>query len=326
MVMTVDEFDQQAKADAGKLRPTLVPVDTVRVIAAIREQEERAGERAVPELIRKSEKKDKGIFKCPYCGKEFEAWISNVMRGRQHSCGCMKGAFIVESRGTHGETRTRLYRTYRHILERCNQPSCKEYQWYGARGIKCEFRSYEEFRDYARANGYRDDLTCERIDVNGNYAPGNIAFIPATLQARNTRSNIRIEYKGLTMCAAEWAEVLGMNQDTLTKRKRSGWSDQKTLETPVRGKEGVDISLVPIEAIAAIRAVRLFGVMKYHDPDNWKRVEPQRYKDAAYRHWLAYLDGEKNDPESGLPHLWHLACNIAFLIELEKGADDEAGR
>ena len=46
-------------------------------------------------------------------------------------------------------------------------------------------------------------------------------------------------------------------------------------------------------------------------------MEPQRYRDALYRHWLAYLRGEKYDLESGLPHLWHLACNAAFLIEME---------
>lgn len=85
-------------------------------------------------------------------------------------------------------------------------------------------------------------------------------------------------------------------------------------------------TLVPVGAINAVAAIREYGCRKYHDPDNWKKVEPQRYKDAAYRHWLAYLDGEKNDPESGLPHLWHLACNIAFLIEMERSdADGRAG-
>lgn len=76
-------------------------------------------------------------------------------------------------------------------------------------------------------------------------------------------------------------------------------------------------SLVPVALIRAVTAIREYGCRKYNDPDNWKRVEPQRYRDAAYRHWLAYLDGEKRDPESGLPHLWHLACNIAFLIAME---------
>ena len=76
-------------------------------------------------------------------------------------------------------------------------------------------------------------------------------------------------------------------------------------------------TLVPTGIIKGIAAVRWFGVEKYHDPENWKQVEPERYRDAAYRHWLAYLDGETYDPESGLPHLWHMACNLGFLIEME---------
>ena len=79
-------------------------------------------------------------------------------------------------------------------------------------------------------------------------------------------------------------------------------------------------TLVPPALIEAVAAVREYGCSKYHAPDNWRRVEPQRYRDALYRHWLAYLKNpEACDPESGLPHLWHLACNAAFLIEMEKG-------
>lgn len=313
----VHEDDQQAKADAGKPRPTLVPVSLIEAVTAIREYEEKEG-RMLPRLLRKAETKGKGVFECQYCGREFEAWTSNVMQGRQHSCGCMKGRFQVESKGTHGATKTRLYTIWRHIQERCYDQGCKEYKWYGARGITCEFKSFEQFRDYALEHGYNDDLTCERNDVNGNYAPGNISFIPLTLQARNTRSNVRIEYKGINLCAAEWAEMLGIKADTITARKRRGWSDEKTLETPVKGNNMPDISLVPMGIVNAVRQVRLFGMSKYNDPENWRQVEPQRYKDALYRHWLSYLKGEQCDPESGLPHLWHLACNAAFLIEMEE--------
>ncbi len=77
-------------------------------------------------------------------------------------------------------------------------------------------------------------------------------------------------------------------------------------------------TLVPVSLMEAVTAVREYGCAKYHDPENWRRVEPQRYRDALYRHWLAYLKGEKKDQESGLPHLWHLACNVAFLIEMEQ--------
>ena len=77
-------------------------------------------------------------------------------------------------------------------------------------------------------------------------------------------------------------------------------------------------SLVPVSLIEAVTAIRMYGSQKYGDPENWRKVEPQRYRDALYRHWLAYLKGEQCDQESGLPHLWHLACNVAFLIEMEE--------
>lgn len=78
-------------------------------------------------------------------------------------------------------------------------------------------------------------------------------------------------------------------------------------------------TLVHTSLIRAVAAIREYGIQKYHDPENWKHVEPQRYKDALYRHLLAYLDDPGGvDEESGLSHLWHLACNVDFLIEMEE--------
>ena len=93
----------------------------------------------------------------------------------------------------------------------------------------------------------------------------------------------------------------------------------KELNQEAKADKGkLRLSLVPRGIIRAIARIRMYGVEKYKDPDNWKRVEIERYRDAAFRHFLAYLDDHAGvDPESGLPHLWHLACNIAFLIELE---------
>jgi len=80
------------------------------------------------------------------------------------------------------------------------------------------------------------------------------------------------------------------------------------------------LTLAPRRIIWDIAAVREYGNRKYGDPENWRTVDPERYRDAAYRHWLAYLDDPQGvDEESGLPHLWHLACNIAFLCEMEDG-------
>lgn len=80
------------------------------------------------------------------------------------------------------------------------------------------------------------------------------------------------------------------------------------------------LSLVPRRIIWDVAAIREYGNNKYPDggPDNWRGVEPERYRDAAYRHFLGYLDDPSSvDSESGFPHLWHLATNIAFLCELE---------
>jgi len=78
------------------------------------------------------------------------------------------------------------------------------------------------------------------------------------------------------------------------------------------------LSLVPMRILWAIARVREFGVKKYGQTDSWCRVSPERYRDALLRHIAAYIDDPAGtDDESGLPHLWHAACNIAFLIALE---------
>ena len=103
--------------------------------------------------------------------------------------------------------------------------------------------------------------------------------------------------------------------------KRCGLAEECTEKNQEakHDKGKLRLTLVPTEIIKAIAVIRMYGTEKYKDPDNWKKVEAQRYRDAAYRHFLAYLEHPYElDPESRLPHLWHLACNIAFLIEMEK--------
>ena len=83
-------------------------------------------------------------------------------------------------------------------------------------------------------------------------------------------------------------------------------------------------TLVPRQIIRDIAEVRGFGNMKYGNPDNWKTVEIERYRDALCRHLLAYLDDpDSKDEESGLYHYQHLACNCAFICEMEKWRHEE---
>lgn len=80
------------------------------------------------------------------------------------------------------------------------------------------------------------------------------------------------------------------------------------------------LSLVPGQIIRDIAEVREHGTRKYGNPENWRKVELQRYIDAMYRHWLAVAENPHSvDPESGLEHYKHCACNMAFICELMKG-------
>ena len=75
-------------------------------------------------------------------------------------------------------------------------------------------------------------------------------------------------------------------------------------------------SLVQPALIRGVDAIREFGTARYGSPENWHKVEPQRYWDALLRHVLAAWDNWKAvDPESGMPHLWHIACNAGFLMQ-----------
>lgn len=83
------------------------------------------------------------------------------------------------------------------------------------------------------------------------------------------------------------------------------------------GKPRLD--LVPPGIIEAVGIIRTYGTEKYGDPDGWKEVEANRYVSAMMRHMVEYLrDKNSVDKESGLPHMWHIACNVAFLIEFKE--------
>ena len=81
------------------------------------------------------------------------------------------------------------------------------------------------------------------------------------------------------------------------------------------------ISLVPMDILTAIARVREYGVSKYNEKESWMDVDSSRYNDAMLRHMIQYINNPDSvDEESGLPHLWHIACNVAFLIAIKGDA------
>lgn len=112
--------------------------------------------------------------------------------------------------------------------------------------------------------------------------------------------------------------ILYTNEDNeVVEKLKTPHDVQSTKLTKIAktDKGKVQPTLVSPDLVKAVAEVRMFGTEKYHDPDNWKEVEPQRYLDALYRHLLAYIGGEECDSESGLSHLAHIGCNISFLLD-----------
>ncbi len=132
---------------------------------------------------------------------------------------------------THGKSGTRLYRTWTDMRNRCNNHKNLHYSRYGGRGIKvCDEwqRSFDSFHAWAIANGYSDDLTIDRIDVNGNYEPANCRWITMSQQQFNKSNKRLLTVNGETKTIAQWAECTGLKYDTIWRRIK-------------RGKTGADV-------------------------------------------------------------------------------------
>lgn len=187
------------------------------------------------------------ICKCE-CGVERAVRRNCLVNGLSKSCGCQRSKNYsntlhekYKNKAKTGEGRTRLHVIWDGMKKRCNCITDKHYVWYGERGIRvCKewSDSFQSFKRWALENGYQDDLTIDRIDNDGDYEPNNCRWISQAEQCRNKRNNILLTLNGETMCIAEWAKKLGINSETIRNRKNNlGWSDEKTLTTPVRGCE-----------------------------------------------------------------------------------------
>jgi len=119
------------------------------------------------------------------------------------------------------KTKDKLHSVWRHIKYRCLDVTHYAYQAYGGRGIKvCDewLNSFMSFYKWAIANGYSDELTIDRIDVNGDYEPSNCRWATAKEQANNRRNNVLLTFNGKTKTMAEWAYDIGITKQALFRR------------------------------------------------------------------------------------------------------------
>ena len=181
------------------------------------------------EYISKNGKKQKGkwyVCKCD-CGKEVVISKWQLKSGKTKSCGCYQKEIASKINTKHGKTHTRIYKIWFGMKKRCFNFSCKSYHRYGGRGITVcnEWKNdFMNFYNWAMANGYKDNLTIDRINNNGNYEPNNCRFVTLLEQARNRRNTKFITYNGGTFCMKDLAKKLGLNYKLVAGRLNKGWS------------------------------------------------------------------------------------------------------
>ena len=175
-------------------------------------------------VLRRSEnigngKKPVVLFECRCkCGKIINVKSDSLLTGHTKSCGCRK----VKHHGHRDNLK--LYEAWKNMRRRVNDPTNKRYDRYGGRGIKIcpEWNDFVTFRNWAFANGYKEDLTIDRIDNDGDYCPENCRWATLTEQANNTSRNHYIDVKGELMTMAQAARVLGLTYSTVQHRVERG--------------------------------------------------------------------------------------------------------
>lgn len=184
----------------------------------------------VLEECKEHDKQGNTLYKCQCdCGNISIIRYTHLVNNKIKSCGCLRHkAYHI----THGQKGTKLYNTWKNMKGRCYNKNRKEYKDYGRRGIKvCDewLNDFVVFYDWAIDNGYQDDLTIDRIDVNGNYEPSNCRWVTVEQQNINKRNSIYICYKGHNNNLAEWAKILDIGYDKLFYRYTNGWDITKLL-------------------------------------------------------------------------------------------------
>lgn len=167
-------------------------------------------------------KNDKVYLLCRcQCGIEKEVIVKNLKSGQSTSCGCVRRANLSKRNTKHGLRFTKTWRAWQAMKNRCYNKSVVAYPNYGGRGITVcdEWKNdFNAFYDYV--GEAPPDKTLDRIDVNGNYEPGNVKWSSSKEQGQNKRNNTKVD----GVCISDASRALGGNHSLINKRLKRGWS------------------------------------------------------------------------------------------------------
>lgn len=161
----------------------------------------------------------------------------SLMSGQTQSCGCLGLENLKLGRQpTHGQRYTRLYKIWSNMKTRCHNPNVYAYNDYGGRGITVcdDWNNFVNFQEWALNNGYDENLTIERNDVNGDYCPENCSWITKSEQSDNRRTNIMITYFNETHSLTSWCKILNLPYNIIHYRIcQLHWDFWTAISTPL---------------------------------------------------------------------------------------------
>lgn len=164
------------------------------------------------------------------CGTEKIVRLSSLMTGNTVSCGCYskerRSAISIEANTKHNLSHHPLYHIWANMKDRCANANSTSYSNYGARGITvCSqwIESFENFYNWAISDGnYKDGLSIERVNVNGNYESSNCTFADTYVQSRNRRNSRIITIDGVTRNWIDWCRLYNIPESTVRNRVNRG--------------------------------------------------------------------------------------------------------
>jgi hypothetical protein len=179
-----------------------------------------------------SNKKGQVFCKCRCdCGCIIPVNVAHLKNGNTKSCGCYKREITVErnKKDAHPHRKTRLYRIWKRMHQRCYEMQCDDYKDYGAKGVVIcnEWHEYYNFHNWAISHGYADNLTIDRIEVTGIYQPSNCRWATILEQARNKRNNHFITFRGHTKTLSEWCYIFRIESSKVRYRLSHNWPLEK---------------------------------------------------------------------------------------------------
>ena len=180
-------------------------------------------------LERAESKNGSTYWKCICdCGTEKEICASHLSSGKIVSCGCLSVERFSKINKTHGMSNTRIYNIWCGMKTRCYDKNCESYKNYGDRGITiCRewLDDFMNFYNWAMDNGYSDDLSIDRINVNGNYEPDNCRWSTRKEQSCNTRSTKLFNHNGKAKTLKQISLDEKINYNTLLKKVSENGND-----------------------------------------------------------------------------------------------------